>query len=202
MLNNVPADVVSRMGVHVVIAVDFSEPLATREELQSLLDVASQGLGVMMAERTRVVLDRHADHVIKPELDEISAADWREFEAIRELGYEAATAACMELAYLALSPAEWKRHIEARQARKGPSPVELEPQFVKVKGVDDRAVVEIERTVEPMLGAALDSKEFELRLTRWQAVAATRASDTTCCRTATASGSEFALVRRLTAPPS
>lgn len=35
LLNNVPADVVGRMGVDVVIAVDVSIPLHTREELPS-----------------------------------------------------------------------------------------------------------------------------------------------------------------------
>ena len=164
MLNNVPADVVSRMGVDVVIAVDVSEPLVTREDLQSLFKVASQALGVMMAERTRAVLKRHADHVITPELDDVSADDWREFEAVRALGYEAAEAAGDALAHLALSPPEWERHVEARQARRVPSLVE--PQFLKVKGVDRRAADDIGQAVEPVLGAALDPNELELRLTR------------------------------------
>ncbi len=164
LLNNVPADVVSRMGVDVVIAVDASEPLGTREDLQSLVSVANQALGVMMVERTRGVLDRHADHVITPELDEVLAFDWREFDTIRALGYEAAAAAGGALAYLALSPAEWERHIDERRARRTPSLVE--PQFVRVEGVHDQAADEVSRAVEPMLGTELDPNELDLRLTR------------------------------------
>ena len=160
--------------------------------------MAGQALGVMMAERIRVVPDRHAKHVIKPKLDEVSVTDWREIEAIRALGYETAAKIGREFVYRALSPADWKLHIEARQARKGPSPVE--PQFVEVEGVDVRAVDEIERAVEPALGAELDPNELELRLPRWQAVDATRASGTTCCRTATASGSKSALATSSTTP--
>ena len=164
LLNNVPADVASRMGVDVVIAVDVGGPLYTRDEMQSLFSIASQAIGVMMAERTRSVLNRHADHVITPALDDVSAADWREFEAIRALGYEAAVEACVELAYLALSPAEWERHIEARQARRVPLPVE--PRFVRVMGVEGPAKDELARTVEPVLGATLVPNELALRLTR------------------------------------
>ena len=164
LLNNVPADVVRRMGVDVVIAVDVSAPLEKREELQSLVSVASQALGVMMAERTRSVLGRHADHVITPVLEGVSASDWREFETIRALGYEAAAKAGGSLAGLALSPAEWERHIEARRARRAP-PV-AEPQFVRVEGVNRLAASEISQAVEPVLGTALDPDDLDLRLTR------------------------------------
>ncbi len=164
LLNNVPADVVSRMGVDVVIAVDVGEPLETREDLQSLVSVVGQALGVMMVERTRDVLNRHADHVIKPELDGVTAFDWREFDTIRALGYEAVAAAGGALAYLALSPAEWERHIDERRARRTPSLVE--PQFVRVEGVHDRTADEVSRAVEPMLGTGLDPNELDLRLTR------------------------------------
>ena len=164
LLNNVPADVVSQMGVDVVIAVNVSEPLETRDELQSLVNVASQALGVMMAERTRRVLDDHADHVITPVLEGVSLTDWREFETIRRLGYEAAAAAGDTLAYLSLPPAEWERYLEARRARRAPSLVE--PQFVRVDGVPPLAVDDVAGAVEPVLGTALDPDELDRRLTR------------------------------------
>lgn len=164
LLNNVPADVVSRMGVDIVIAVDVGAPLETREEMQSLLSVANQALVIMMTERTRSVLSGHADHVITPALDVISAIDWRQFDTIRALGYQAAAAAGESLAYLSLSRAAWERHVEARRARRAPSLVE--PRFVHVAGVDRRAAAEIARAVEPVLGTELDPGELELRLTR------------------------------------
>lgn len=164
LLNNVPADVVSRMGVEVVIAVDVGAPLSTREEMQSLLSVANQALVIMMTERTRGVLSSHADHVITPALEGISAIDWRQFDTIRALGYQSAAAAGDSLAHLSLSPVAWERHIEARRARRAPSLVE--PRFVQVAYVDRRAAEEIARAVEPVLGAELDPRDLELRLTR------------------------------------
>ena len=164
LLNNVPADVVRRMGVDVVIAVDVSEPLLKREELQSLVSVANQALGVMMAERTHSVLGRHADHVIRPALDDVSAVDFREFDTIRALGYEAAAVKSDALAHLALSTADWERHLEARRARRASSRVE--PRFVRVEGVKGRAIDDIAQAVKPVLGTALDADELDRRLSR------------------------------------
>lgn len=115
MLDNVPADVVREMGVDFVIAVDVGIPLATREEMQSLVSVAAQALEIMMAERTRSVLRDHADHVVTPPIKGISLMDWRRFDTIRAIGYQAMDEAGESLAYLSLTPEAWERHIEARR---------------------------------------------------------------------------------------
>ncbi|MDE2878844.1 patatin-like phospholipase family protein [Candidatus Palauibacter soopunensis] len=164
LLNNVPADVVSRMGVDVVIAVNVGAPLATREDMRSLVNVAGQAIGIMMTERSRSVMSRHADHILAPPVQDISAIDWRRFDTIRAIGYRAAAEAGESLAYLSLSPAEWARHVEARRSRRPPPPAE--PRFVRVAGVDRRSAEEIVQAVEPVLGTALDPDELELRLTR------------------------------------
>ena len=163
LLNNVPADVVGRMGMDVVIAVDVSTPLRTREEMQSWVDMAGQALTLMMNERTRNVVSDHADHVITPALEGLSVMDWRRFDAIRALGYRAAAAAGAELAYLSLSPAAWERHVEERRLRGAALPVV--PRFVRVEGVERRDAEDIAQAVEPMLGTDLDPDELERRLT-------------------------------------
>ena len=163
MLDNVPADVVGRMGVDVVIAVDVSLPLQTRDEMQSLVGLASQAFILMMSERTRRVLAEHADHVIAPTLDGVSLMDWRRFDTIRALGYRAVAAAGDELAHLSLSPAAWERHVEERRLRRAASPAV--PRFVRVEGVEGRDAEEIARATEPVLGTDLDPDELELRLT-------------------------------------
>ena len=164
LLNNVPADVVGRMGVDVVIAVNVGAPLATREDMGSLVSVAGQAVRIMMTERVRNVMSHHADHVIEPPVEGISTTDWRRFDAIRDIGYQAAAEAGESLAYLSLSPAAWARHVEARRVRRPPPPAE--PRFVRVEGVDRRSVEEIARAMEPVLGTALDPDRIERRLTR------------------------------------
>ena len=164
LLNNVPADVVRRMGADVVIAIDVGAPLATREEMGSLIRVAGQAVRIMMAERVRSVLNRHADHVIAPPVEGIRTTDWRRFDAIRAIGYQAAAEAGESLAHLSLSPAEWERHVEARRARRPPSLAE--PRFVRVAGVDRLSTEEIARSMEQVLGTALDPDQLDRRLTR------------------------------------
>ena len=164
LLNNVPADVVSRMDVDVVIAVDVGVPLQTREEMRSLVSLAGQSIQIMMTERARSVMSRHADHIITPPLEGISLLDWRRFDTIRAMGYQAAAEAGESLAYLSLSPAEWARHVEARRARRAPPVADL--QFAEVAGVDRRSAEEIARALDPMLGTEPDPDELEFRLTR------------------------------------
>ena len=118
LLNNVPADVTRTMGADVVIAVNVSAPLEKRAALRSLVSVANQAIGVMMVERTRAVLETHADHVITPALEDIGADGWREFETIRARGYAAADAVAASLAVLSLAPEAWARHLEARRRRR------------------------------------------------------------------------------------
>ena len=163
LLNNVPADVVGRMGVDVVIAVDVSIPLQTRDELHSWVGLAGQALTLMMNERTRQVLGDHADHVIVPPLEGMSLMDWRRSDTIRALGYRGVAAAGEELAHLSLSPAEWERHVEERRRREAASPDV--PRFVRVEGVSGREAEEIARAVEPVLGTELDPDELGPRLT-------------------------------------
>ena len=163
LLNNVPADVTRTMGADVVIAVDVSAPLESREEFSSLVAVANQAIGVMMVQRTRAVLETHADHVITPALEDIGADGWREFETIRARGYAAADAVAGSLAAFSLAPADWARYLEARRRRRSTTSVEL--TFVRVDGVGTDIAADIVRRLEPEIGGPLDPEGLERRLT-------------------------------------
>ena len=163
LLNNVPADVTRTMGADVVIAVDVSAPLESREALSSLVAVANQAIGVMMVQRTRAVLETNADHVITPALEDIGADGWREFETIRARGYAAADAVAGSLAAFSLAPADWARHLEARRRRRSTTSVEL--TFVRVDGVGTDIAADIVRRLEPAIGGPLDPEGLERWLT-------------------------------------
>ena len=163
LLNNVPADVTRAMGADVVIAVDVSAPLDPREALCSLVSVANQALGVMMVERTREVLETYADYVITPELDDLSATGWREFEMIRAQGYAAADAVAGSLVPLSLAPSAWARHLEHRRRRRLSVPVQ--PVFVRVDGVDADTAADLGGTLASEVGGRLDPAGLERLLT-------------------------------------
>ena len=79
LLNNVPGDIVRAMGADVVIAVDVGEALKTRDELRSALEQASQSLTIMIQHGATHGLD-DADIIIRPDLQNIGATDWRKSE--------------------------------------------------------------------------------------------------------------------------
>ncbi len=164
LLNNVPADVVRAMGADVVIAVDVGEPLARREDLTSLVAVADQAISVMMAPRTLAVLDRYADHVIAPAVEDVRSDAWRDFDQIRQRGYEGAEAAGVVLRELALSPDDWVRYLEARQGRRVVTRGD-DLAFVRVEGVDTAAADRIEEYLTDADAGSLTWPALEHRLT-------------------------------------
>ena len=163
LLNNVPADVARNMGADVVIAVDVSARLESREALTSLVSVANQAIGVMMVQRTRAVLEADADHIIAPDPEDVGADAWRDFETIRRRGYAAADAVAEALTVYSLAPGDWERYLEARRRRRATAFVE--PTFVRVDGVDPDTAADIGRRLEPEIGGRLDPVGLERRLT-------------------------------------
>ena len=165
LLNNVPADVARAMGADIVIAVDVGEPLGRREALTSLVAVANQAIAVMMAPRTLAVLDQYADHVIAPAVEQVPSDAWRDFDHIRQQGYDGAAAASTALADLALSPEDWARHLAARDRRRLATPVDG-LAFVRVEGVDAEVAADVARYLSTADGdAPLTLASLEDRLT-------------------------------------
>ncbi len=163
LLNNVPADVARAMGADIVIAVDVGEPFGRREALTSLVAVANQAIAVMMAPRTLAVLDQYADHVIAPAVEHVRSDAWRDFEAIRQEGYDGAAAAGGALRELSLSPDAWARHLDARHRRRVNTSAD-HVAFVRVEGVDAAAADDVEVYLSgtdadvPLTWAALEER--------------------------------------------
>ncbi|MFV2003684.1 MAG: patatin-like phospholipase family protein [Gammaproteobacteria bacterium] len=90
--NNIPVDIVRDMGADIVIVVDVSEPLASKEEIQSGLDVTGQLTTIMTR---RVANDQLAtlseqDVLIIPAEKDASSSDFNEYPALIRAGEAAA----------------------------------------------------------------------------------------------------------------
>jgi len=113
---NLPIDVVRAMGADVVIAVDISTPLQTREQLQSVIAIANQLSGILTSRNSDLQLASltAGDIAIHPDLGDITMASFdRAFEAI-PAGVIAAEAAHARLSQLSLSSEDYERHVAAR----------------------------------------------------------------------------------------
>jgi NTE family protein len=94
--NNVPADVVRKMGAGVVIAVSLSAGLGMPHSPRNILDVIHYSFTILVRHAVQEGLEE-ADIVINPRLDDIGYQEIRRIDDLVERG-ETAAAAALRLA--------------------------------------------------------------------------------------------------------
>ena len=131
VMDNVPADVVRRMGATRVVAVNVGD-LSDRPKIDSsMFALAGATLDAMMRANTKVAI-KDADVIINVPLASYGSLDWRRSPALIDEGYKAAEAMRDVLLPLAVSEAEFARWTAGRQARRRTAlPA---PAFARVEG--------------------------------------------------------------------
>ncbi len=99
-VNNLPVEVVRRMGADIVIAVDLTRPEMTAAELSNPLAVIDQTISVMI-EQNKLQQRELADLIIEPDLRGFSSVSFREGGALIRRGEQAVREQRDELAELA-----------------------------------------------------------------------------------------------------
>jgi len=92
VLDNIPVDVVKKMGADIIIAVDVgasSAKLDTKENFQSLLSVTARTYSIMKRPNEEKQL-KNATLVIAPDLEQLSASQFHKVSEIIPRGYAAA----------------------------------------------------------------------------------------------------------------
>ena len=94
MSNNLPVDVVRGMGADIVIAVDISSPMLSREQLTSVLSVTEQLTNFLTRRSTENQIESLGprDILVVPDLEGFNSADFFRVLEIVEKGREAAEA--------------------------------------------------------------------------------------------------------------
>ncbi len=85
IVNNLPVELVKEMGADIVIAIDISSPLKSKEELGNPISILNQMVGLQMMKTTQAQRQA-ADIVIIPDLGQYSSASFTDAVAISELG--------------------------------------------------------------------------------------------------------------------
>ena len=90
--NNLPISVVKAMGADIVIAVDISTPLLTKEDLDQPLAVIDQLTGLLTRRNVEMQLKllNDRDVLILPDLDAIGTMDFHEVINAVDIGHQAA----------------------------------------------------------------------------------------------------------------
>lgn len=115
--NNLPVDVVRRMGADIVIAVDITSPLMRSDELDSALAVADQ-LTNMLTQRNVQAQRRgltEADVLIVPDVGKLGGLDFEGTLDSVEPGFRSAMAVASDLARYAVTEDAYRAHVAARR---------------------------------------------------------------------------------------
>lgn len=116
-VGNLPIDVMKRMGVDIIIAVDVEFPLYKPEELTSVLTISEQMLTIMIRKETLRQIDTMSDSdvLIRPELGTYASTNFDDIVDTIEPGRDAVMAEVSQLTPHSLSQEDWNSYLAARK---------------------------------------------------------------------------------------
>ncbi|SDW23739.1 NTE family protein [Thiocapsa roseopersicina] len=163
---NLPVSVVRDMGADIIIAVDVGGPLRDREEINNVLQMLDQVMGLVTWRNTQEQIDklRGRDVLITPPLGrEVTAADFnRMLEAIA-IGERGAQEQEVALAALEIPAARYAAYLERQRLTGKPMPV---IDRVRVENRSRLADAVITERLDVPLGEPLDPDVLEAQIDR------------------------------------
>jgi NTE family protein len=163
LVDNLPTDVVRKMGADVVIAVHLEISPAEAKEIQSAFSILGRSVALVIAQ-TEIHGMEGADLIVKADVQKFSTSDYQKTQELIQLGYEAAEAKAQILKTYSLDDSAWAEYLRQKSSRQlqaaGP------PQFVLVEGVDAETKKNIEKFMSSFVGKPLDTKSLDTAITR------------------------------------
>ena len=166
LVNQVPVDVVRKMGADIVIAVDVGTPLENLDRDAGLLAVVSQISGMMTTGNTRRQLAtlKPSDILITPQLGkDVTTKDFTKAREALAIGAQAAEAARGRLAGLSVPAERYAAALHERPAVAAQPPV---IEFVRLENETRYADAMLLSYVRIPIGQPLDTKRTEASLIR------------------------------------
>jgi NTE family protein len=158
VLDNVPAEVVRKMGADIVIAVNVGADPATDKGTVSLFALLGRTIDTMMATGTRKSLES-ATLVIDPDLKGLNSMDWRRSGDMADRGFQAAEALGPKLDAYAISAEEHAVFQATRQSKR--RSVVATPTFMTFGAIGEplspRLETDLRRALKPVLGQPIDT---------------------------------------------
>lgn len=123
--NNVPIDVVRAMGADIVIVVDISTPLQTKDDITSLTSVINQ-LSLILTNQSaarQLATLTERDVIIRPDLSGIGVLDFENAIDAVPRGTSAALDVAAQLRPYTLPVERWQAHLDSRTLEDTTEPV-------------------------------------------------------------------------------
>jgi NTE family protein len=163
MVDNLPTDVVRKMGADVVIAVHLQLSPASAKEIQGAFSVLGRSVALVIAE-TEIRGMAGADLIVTADVQKFSSTDYQKTDQLLQIGYDAAQEKAQILKAYSLDDAAWADYLQQKKSRMRGAPGV--PQFVRVEGVDPEGKKNIEHSLRNFVGKPLDTKALDQILTR------------------------------------
>jgi NTE family protein len=199
LVDNLPIRVAQEMNVDILIVVDVTFQLYTREELKSPFEIALQSLAIMMGNRTREQREslKPTDIVIDPKMGTFGTADFARVLKAAEIGEAAAREAQPKLAALSLDENGYKNYLASRTS------THTNPRLVKFIRTDEEARAYqrmVTETMNDVVDKPLDKAIVESHLEDLYALDLFESVDYTVVEEGGETGLEFHLRRKSWGP--
>ncbi|EXI68969.1 MAG: NTE family protein RssA [Candidatus Accumulibacter adjunctus] len=160
LVDNVPiGEARERCQADVVIAVNVGSPLLKADEIGSLLSVAAQMINILTEQnvvRSLATL-RPSDIFIQPDLEGITAGDFKRTSETADRGVAAAEAAVAQLSRLSVSAADYAAWVAQKRVAPGPLP---RVDDIEIAGLQRVHPVMIEKHLRLGPGEILDTMKL------------------------------------------
>lgn len=147
--DNIPVDVVRKMGAQKVIAVSLETPGLSASQFTSLTTVLRQTASIAVLQNERESMAK-ADTVIHVPIKGVGGTDYERSGELVRLGYAAANAMGQELASYQVSESEWTTYTERR--RQLIRPIKEEGPLVEVSSPQAKVQPNAQRELYRKLG--------------------------------------------------
>jgi NTE family protein len=163
LVDNLPTDVVRKMGADVVIGVHLQISAVSAKDIQSAFGILGRSVELVIAE-TEIRGMAGADLMVKVDVEKFSTMDYQKTDDLLKAGYEAAEDKKQILEKYALDDTAWATYLKEKDSRIR-TKIGI-PQFVKVEGVSGNEAINVHKFLSPLVGKPIDQPALEQLLTR------------------------------------
>jgi len=161
LLENLPVDVVRKMGADIVIAVHLEVKPYNINDPLSAFGVLGQSVSVVIAANELASMQR-ADVLVPVHSQDYTSTDYKAIDKLIALGYQGAEERGKLLERFSLTEDEWKEYTAQRDAKRRPDPV---PQFVEVEGPPPVIALGIQKGLQNDINQPVDFVSLDRQMT-------------------------------------
>jgi NTE family protein len=161
LLENLPVDIVRKMGADVVIAVHLQGPPFTPRDIASPVGTLGRSISVVIAVNELRSREK-ADILIMAPVEKIGTMDFEKAPEIIPIGREAPEAKAAVLRRLAVSEAEyaaWRKRVDSRRVNEVPT-----PRFLEITGTRPEVAESIREELRGLIGRPINTSEVDREL--------------------------------------